>query len=233
MISIWSYSYGEFRFYWRREVATFATLDHARVVVAPYKKDPVVLSNMAKLISRPGYVPESDEEVLEQIARMLVDGDLLVWLYQFEGFDPIPRYDKRSFLSAGTRRHFVEQFKNDRIAMTHLRELIFQRNAFRHLDTLNNDALLEEVGKWLAMGEMVVGVRSFLKPGSAASAGSGGPAPAPARPAMRREPTRPEEEDEPTFASPDSDAQAAALRAAALSGVPFCEECPLAARRPS
>jgi hypothetical protein len=233
MISIWSYSYGEFRFYWRREIATFATLDHARTVVEPYKKDPVIVSKMANIISKPGYVASSDDEIMEHIARMLVDGDLLVWLYQFEGFDPIPRYDKRSFRSAATRRHFVEQFKNDRIAMTHLRELMFQQNAFRSLDELNNDGLMEEVGKWLGVGEMVVGVRSFLKPGTKSSEGSGGPAPAAARPAMRPEPAPQEEDEEPTFVSPDSDAQAAALRAAALSGVPFCEECPLAARRPS
>jgi hypothetical protein len=90
------------------------------------------------------------------------------------------------------------------------------------------DALLAQAATWLAAGRLRFAADPGLKllpiPEARAAAVSAPPPPAPPRRPLPSVPVPPPPEPNP-LDFVDHDLQAAALIAAALEGVPFCEEC--------
>lgn len=122
---------------------------------------------------------------------------------------------------------FLAGFKADPVAMAGLRHLLAERDWLHTPSRMNDDDVLKAVAALLARGELVAGLE--WKPRVSAPVEPGA-ADAPASPAPSREPAAGEPEPNTFGASHDGAAQAAALIAAAETGVPFCEECERAAQ---
>jgi hypothetical protein len=130
------------------------------------------------------------------------------------------------FRDASHARQFLSQFKSDPVAMASLRTLVGERDWLHSPARLSDDEVIKAVGSLLARGDLVAGfewkprIKAPVKE-EAEAAGAASPS---------REPQA-QEPDPNTFGGDhDAAAQAAALSAAAQSGVPFCEECARAAQ---
>jgi hypothetical protein len=131
------------------------------------------------------------------------------------------------FPDAARAKQFLAGFKADPVAMAGLRRLLAERDWLHTPARMSDDDVLKAVAALLSRGELVAGVEwkprvaAPVQPGAASAAAS---------PAPSREPAADEPEPNTFEASHDGAAQAAALIAAAETGVPFCEECERAAR---
>jgi hypothetical protein len=116
---------------------------------------------------------------------------------------------------------FLGQFKSDAVAMGDLRRLLGERDWLADPGRLTDDQVLAAIARLLGSGELVAALE--WKPRISAPQL---PDSEPEAPAPSREPSQQQEQETDTFgAGHDGAQQAAALRAAAEAGVPFCEEC--------
>lgn len=148
----------------------------------------------------------------------------------YSGGTPTIRFLWRdSIHRASTPEHalqFLERFKNDAVAMAGLRRLLGEREWLCDASRMTDDHVLATVARLMSAGELLAGLEWKSRVSAPRSEEAVAPVPAGAQPQ-----SRPEEEPEgETFAGDhDGATQAGALRAAAESGVPFCEECARAA----
>ena len=137
---------------------------------------------------------------------------------------PIDFYDRQ----AGLR--FLYRFRNDPIAIAQLRGLLYRHNLGADLCLLTPDEALSEMATLLYWGRVVVTEHVRTQLGVFNQDTQAAPAPASdSKAAPSPSPAAGPEDDAPTLPDNDGAKQAAALRDAAKSGVPFCEECAKAA----
>ena len=131
------------------------------------------------------------------------------------------------FLSLEAALRFLDDFKGDPASMAQLRSLLAEHSGAEDLWRIPDEQVLQRAGRLLVGRELLVGIewRGRL-PAVATEDQPPAQAAAPAPPAPATE-----VEDPATFSSThDGATQAAALRNAAATGMPFCEECERAAR---
>jgi hypothetical protein len=123
-------------------------------------------------------------------------------------------------------RRKLEQLRLDPVAMLEVRRLVRERTGTDLRQLSDEEALAEFARLFAVTGDAPAPRRT----GGGAAADAASSTAAPPAPSPRPPASREREPESPTF-PPDHapSAQAAALTAAALTGVPFCEECARAA----
>jgi hypothetical protein len=222
MTTIWGPGATEYRFYWHQELHSFANPPHAAGFVGAQKENPGFESGLNNLMDPLGAGSDADQ-LTQSVADSLMSGELVAG---GSGLDPAWRcggdFRDRSF---GLR--FLGQFRHDPIALARLRGLLYQHKLGADFSPFSADEVFEAIAALLSAGRLIPGERLRARAGlnnkdeqaapSVAASSASAPAPAPA--------SAEEEEAAPTFENNDGAAQAAALRAAAAAGTPFCEEC--------
>jgi hypothetical protein len=125
-------------------------------------------------------------------------------------------------------RDFLRHFKPDRSTMASLRRVLRPSDSAARL---TNDEVIDLVTARLASHELMLRRQPWVEIDHAGGGGSSQGGGTSAESDLPSVPSPKEEAPESdTFSNNDGQAQAAALAAAAASGVPFCEECAKAAQ---
>lgn len=122
---------------------------------------------------------------------------------------------------------FLNGFRSDAAAMAALRRVASSGGTLSYVD---DDAVIRQVAAMISSGKLVI-ARDVVVTGISLPAETPAPVERPAAAPPKKETSREAADDGPTFRSGhDGASQAASLRAASESGVPFCEECERARR---
>jgi len=168
------------------------------------------------------------DQLIQTVASSLLGGALLAG-GGGAGLDPAWRCHG-DFRDRTFALRFLARFRHDPIALARLRGLLHQHKLGADFSPFSADEILAAIAALLSFGRLVPAERLRAQPGIYNEDNQPAPsATASAAPAARPPSSVEEEPDAPTFADIDGAAQAEALRAAAASGTPFCEECAQAA----
>ncbi|HEY2014100.1 MAG TPA: hypothetical protein VGH38_11410 [Bryobacteraceae bacterium] len=223
-MTIWGSGRTEIRFFWWRELASFSSVDEARIYVERHWKDARIAAELKSLLWREGGLTRPDKELKEEVAQLLHQGELRTvrlpldafWQYRFGAREP------------NMVVQFLGGFQRDLLVLERLRNLLRQRHGDAEFLRLTDAEILVGVAKLLRAEELIVGFRS-PPPGSFTGEKSTPTPDFDAPPAPRTAAAPVVEQEKPTFANPDGARQAKALEDAARKGLPFCEECARAA----
>jgi hypothetical protein len=213
----------EYHLIWRSDLAAFGSLAAASAVVdAQQRNNPGIMTEWRRMLGLPSISLYPDKEIVSEFARLLFDGTILT---KGVTFDAVWRHPSACSRDRTLTLQFLAKFRGDPGTIARFRSLLVQQHQGASLYRLSDDEVFAGIATLLGSGELIVGFRShqfgsFKNQDDGASPPSEGPAPPPPRST-----SPPVEHEEPTFANHDAAAQAAALKAAAATGAPFCEQC--------
>jgi hypothetical protein len=245
MTTIWGPGPTEYRFFWSTEIARFDSEEEAKLFVQRLKDDPAVMTAFRRLLDPLGDMSlgngdgdddDKDDALIEATASLLAGGDLIADLTTTTSFEPMWRYHGL-FRDRHIALNFLSRFRRDPIAVARLRNMLHQRSPGANLlmptlSVSSMDQMFATLANLLATRALIPSYRLHATAGTVsddeklAPVRSSSPTAAAPLPSSKQ---KEEEAEEPTFPDNDGAAQAAALRAAAVTGVPFCEECAKAA----
>lgn len=229
MTTIWGPGPTEYRFFWPTEVASFASEQEAEEYVQSFKDDPAVMTGFRRLLDPLGTMEQDEDALIDAAAGLLAGGKLVADLITTTSFEPMWRYYEL-FRDRSFALNFLSRFRRDPIAVARLREMLRERSLGANISRLTVDQMFAALANLLATENLIPTFRLHAAAGSTSEDEKLAPVRASAPMSAAPVPASSVEEDEaPTFADNDGAAQAAALRAAAATGVPFCEECAKAA----
>jgi hypothetical protein len=149
------------------------------------------------------------------------DGDWEIIPFPFS----VPSDEYLEIVDRWSIREFLRHFKPNYAVMSYLRGLLYR---FEPVSRYTNDEVIDQIVARLVGRELLLRRRRWVKEDSGGGGGSSGGGGGGASPESDLPTVRPPKEDEPeqdTFPDLDGLAQALALMAAALLGIPFCDEC--------
>jgi hypothetical protein len=141
------------------------------------------------------------------------DGDWEIIPFPFS----VPSDEYLEIVDRWSIREFLRHFKPNYAVMSYLRGLLYR---FEPVSRYTNDEVIDQIVARLVGRELLLRRRRWVKEGSG---GGGAPSPESDLPTVR--PPKEDEPEQDTFPDLDGLAQALALMAAALLGIPFCDEC--------